>query len=70
MGYKIGDILICKKNTSNITKGKYYVIHNTHIDSVYIIDDKGNGDGWFNANNYFYTIGEMRLMKLKRINEL
>lgn len=79
----IGTRLLCKKDyfagdDENFTKGTIYVISDTYQEYFVIHDNKGirwdfdeTLDGsFFSIENYFYTLKEVRKMKLDCINEL
>lgn len=82
---KVGDIVYCKKNYSNIKKGERCKIKNIIGDKIfieyggshwYIFDNSiihnynsDGSDGYHYYYEYFLSDSEIRKLKLKKINE-
>ncbi len=78
----VGDEMYCKKSRDGVehylTKGKTYIVLTIGKFSFEIIGDTDEVVGFycgtynnhhFNYKDYFYTIREMRKLKLEKINE-
>ena len=76
MNYNVGDRLLCKISNDifNITKDNYYVIIYIGSNTISLVNDTGNRIGYKVDSRklvtYFYTLKEIRKLKLERINGL
>ena len=76
MEFKIGDRLLCKKIHKWYIKGNFYVINDVDIGPF--TNDVSVEGYWFNLDkgyigvplfsDYFYTLEELRKLKLEKIN--
>lgn len=73
MKLKIGDKLYCHSTIFLVEKGKYYTVTTIpqYISTLLIMDNEGGIYG-FDSDNYqknFYTMRELRKMKLEKLKK-
>ena len=70
MKLKVGDLLYCHNSIKDVKFGEYYTVTSLY-NTLVIRDNKGSTLG-FDKNNYkkiFYTIKDLRQIKLKKLHE-